>query len=77
MTSVTAWSSAAATAAKFCKNSSAVGLSPSTISVTAFKNIAGTFRRSATYATAAPWNKGKISEMKSLEKNLALQEDRN
>ena len=44
----TAWSRAAVTAARFCKNSSAVGLSPSTMSVTAFMNIAGTFKRSAT-----------------------------
>lgn len=48
MTFSTAKSSAAVTAAKFCRNSSAVGLSPSMISVTAFTNIAGTFRRSAT-----------------------------
>lgn len=53
-TLVTVRSSAAVTVARFCKNSSAVGLSPSTISVTAFMKIAGTFRRFVTYAMAAP-----------------------
>ena len=48
ITCSTARSSAAVTAARFCRNSSAVGLSPSMISVTAFTNIAGTFRRSET-----------------------------
>lgn len=48
MTCSTARSSAVVTDAKFCRNSSAVGLSPSMISVTAFTNIAGTFSRSAT-----------------------------
>lgn len=47
-TLVTAWSSAADTVARFCKNSSAVGFSPSTISVTAFRNMAGTLNISAT-----------------------------
>ena len=54
MTWETDCSSAAVTATRFCMNSSAVGLSPSTKSVTAFTNIAGTLKRSATYATAAP-----------------------
>jgi hypothetical protein len=40
---------------RFCRNSSAVGFSPSTISVTAFTKIAGVENISATYATAAPW----------------------
>lgn len=48
ITLVTPSSRAAVTATKFCRNSSAVGFSPSIISVTALTNIAGTFNRSAT-----------------------------
>ena len=40
---------------RFCRNSSAVGFSPSTISVTALTKIEGVENISATYATAAPW----------------------
>ena len=53
-TLVTARSSAAVTAIRFCRNSSDVGFSPSTISVTAFTKIAGVENMSATYATEAP-----------------------
>lgn len=47
-TSATARPSAAVTAAKFCLYSTIVGLSPSTILVTALMNTAGTFKTSAT-----------------------------
>lgn len=48
MTWVIDRASEAVTVARFCKNSSAVGFSPSTKSVTAFMKIVGTIIMSAT-----------------------------
>lgn len=78
----TEFARAEAAVAMFSKNSSTVGLLPSTMSVTAFIAIKGIWSRPATYATEAPCtyklgtiNKPSLLIMQDGERKQCLQTD--